>query len=217
MNQPPALSMHTRPAPDTPLVVYGAGGHGTVVADAAARAGYAVVGFLDDREQGALAPADRLLSQNDPAIAGANFIPAIGDNHDRERVMQKIQRLGGTVVSVVHPAAAVSPDATLGRGVFVAAQAVVNPYAKLGDGVIVNSAAVVEHHCELGDFVHLAPGAVLGGGAKVGHGTLVGLGARVLPQREIGHRCVVGAGAVVTRDFGADRLLVGVPAVARRG
>ncbi|MEM1097552.1 MAG: acetyltransferase [Planctomycetota bacterium] len=205
-----------RPSPGTPLVIYGAGGHGTVVADAATLAGYDVVGFLDDREQNALAPAEMLLSQNDPKLAGANFIPAIGDNATRAAVMKKIEQLGGTVVNVIHPAAAVSDNAKLGHGVYVAPQAVVNPYATVGDGCIVNSSAVVEHHCTLGAFAHLAPGAVLGGAVRVGDHTLIGLGARVLPQRAVGDRCVVGAGAVVTRDFEHDLLLVGVPAVARR-
>ncbi|MEM7576342.1 MAG: acetyltransferase [Planctomycetota bacterium] len=204
------------PEPGTPLVIYGAGGHGTVVADAATLAGYRVVGFLDDREQNAVAPAEMLLSQNDPALAGTNFIPAIGDNTARAAVMQKIEQLGGHVVNVIHPAAAVSLNARLGHGVYVAPQAVINPYAVVGDGCIINSAAVVEHHCTLGDFAHLAPGAVLGGAVTIGDHTLIGLGARVLPQRAVGDRCVVGAGAVVTRDFESDRLLVGVPAVARR-
>ncbi len=205
-----------QPKPGTPLVIYGAGGHGTVVADAATLAGYRVVGFLDDREQNALAPAELLLSQNDPALAGANFMPAIGDNAARASVMKKIEQLGGTVVNVVHPAAALSPSAKLGHGVYVAPQAVVNAHAVVGDGCIINSAAVVEHHGTLGDFAHLAPGAVLGGAVTIGDHTLIGLGARVLPQRTVGDRCVVGAGAVVTRDFDSDLLLVGVPAVARR-
>ncbi|MEM1444447.1 MAG: acetyltransferase [Planctomycetota bacterium] len=205
-----------QPTPDTPLVIYGAGGHGTVVADAAELAGYKVVGFLDDREQNALAPAEMLLSQNDPKLAGANFIPAIGDNATRAAVMQKIEQLGGTVVNVIHPAASVSPHAKLGHGIYVAPQAVINPHAVVGDGCIVNSAAVVEHHCTLGNFAHLAPGAVLGGAVTIGNHTLIGLGARVLPQRAVGDRCVVGAGGVVTRDFESDLLLVGVPAVARR-
>lgn len=208
---------HSAVQPGTPLVIYGAGGHGAVVADAATQAGYRVVGFLDDREQAAMAPADQLLSQNDPALAGANFIPAIGDNAAREAVMQNIERLGGTVVNVVHPSASVSPTAILGHGVYVGPQAVVHTQATVGDGAIVNSAAVVEHHGTLGDFTHLAPGAVLGGGVTIGHRCLIGLGARVLPQRTIGDGCVVGAGGVVTRDFDEGLLLVGVPAVARRG
>ncbi len=206
----------TTPPQPAPLVIFGAAGHGTVVADAAVLAGHALLGFLDDREQAALAPADQLLSQNDPALAGASFIPAIGDNDARAAVTHKIEQLGGAIVNVIHPTAAVSPHATLGHGVYVGPQAVVNAHATLGDGCIINSAAIVEHHCTLGDFTHVAPGAVLGGGVTLGDHTLVGLGARVLPRLCIGTRCVIGAGAVVTRNFDDQLLLVGVPAVARK-
>ncbi len=209
------MSTNNPPNP-TRLVVYGAGGHGTVVADAAVLSGHALVGFLDDREQATLAPSEQLLSQNDPRLAGAAFIPAIGDNDARAAVMQKIEQLGGEVVSVVHPTAAISPHATLGHGVYVGPQAVVNAHATVGDGVIINSAAIVEHHCTLGDFAHLAPGAVLGGGATIGDHTLVGLGAKVLPRLQVGARCVVGSGAVVTRSFDHGLLLIGVPAIAQR-
>lgn len=201
---------------DAPLVIYGAGGHGTVVADAAQLAGHKLLGFLDDREQATLAPAEQLLSQNDPSLAGACFIPAIGDNDARAAVMRKIEQLGGTVVNVIHPTAAVSPHATLGHGVYVGPQAVINAHATVGDGCIINSAAIVEHHCTLGDFAHLAPGAVLGGGVTVGNHTLVGLGARVLPRLTLGDHCVVGSGAVVTRSFDDHLLLMGVPAIAQR-
>ncbi len=199
-----------------PLVVYGAGGHGTVVADAAELSGLTLLGFLDDREQATLAPADQLLSQNDPNLAGACFIPAIGDNDARAAVMQKIEQLGGKVVNVVHPTAAVSPRATLGHGVYVGPQAVINAHATVGDGCIINSSAIVEHHCTLGDFAHLAPGAALGGGVTIGDRTLIGLGAKVLPRLSVGSHCVVGSGAVVTRNFDDGLLLMGVPAVAQR-
>lgn len=198
------------------LVVYGAGGHGTVVADAAQCAGTRVLGFLDDRDAATLAPAEQMLDQNDPRLAGAAFIPAIGDNDARRSVFARIEQLGGTVVNIVHPSAAVSPSATLGRGVYIGPQAVVNAHATVGDGCIVNTAAVVEHHCTLGAFVHMAPGAVLGGGVHIGAGTLLGLGCRVLPRVSIGARCVVGSGAVVTRPAEDAHTLLGVPAIAHR-
>ena len=203
-----------------PLVIYGAGGHGSVVADAARAAGRRVLGFLDDREANTRLDTTTddapLLSQNDPHLVGAEVIPAIGDNDARAAVFQKIEQLGWTIANVLHPAAAVSADATLGRGVFVGPNATVNARARLGDGCLVNSNAVVEHHCDLGRFVHVAPGCVLGGQVTIGDHCLLGLGARILPGLTLGARSTIGAGAVVTKPADPNATLIGVPAAPRR-
>lgn len=46
----------------------------------------------------------------------------------------------------------------------------------------------------------------------IGDGCDLGAGAVILPGVELGERVQVGAGAVVTKSFGSDQTLVGVPA-----
>ncbi|MEM8738299.1 MAG: acetyltransferase [Planctomycetota bacterium] len=207
-----------QPAHSTPpLVVYGAGDHGRVVADAARAMGMRVLGFLDDQE--ADAPEGgawhERLAPDDPRLAGAQFIVAVGDNAARLRVFDQLVEQGKSLTHVVHPSAAVSRDAVLGRGVYVGPMAVVGPEATVGDAGLINSAAVVEHHSQLAAGVHVAPSATLAGRVTLGRGVLVGLGAKVLPGRTLGAGCVVGAGAVVTHDFGEGQTLTGVPARPR--
>ena len=116
------------------LLIFGAGGHGRVVADAARAAG--ATGLLaSDRNpalcQGELLPGIPLHRPEAPAPAQATALHvAIGHNAARERESQALgpQRLR----TVCHPAASVSPFARLGAGSFVAAQAVVAPGARLG-------------------------------------------------------------------------------------
>lgn len=200
--------------PTDTLLIFGAGGHGRVVADAARAAG--ATGLLaSDRNpalcQGELLPGIALHRPDAPAPAQATALHvAIGHNAARERESQELgpQRLR----TVCHPAASVSPFAQLGAGSFVAAQAVVAPGAQLGLGVIVNHAAVVDHDCRIGDFAHIAPGAVLGGDVRVGPGVLIGAGAVVLPGRSVAARAVVGAGAVVRDNIDSPGTWVGVPA-----
>lgn len=200
--------------PTDALLIFGAGGHGRVVADAARAAG--VAGLLaSDRNaalcQGELLPGVPLHLPDAPAPAQASTVHvAIGHNTARERESQALglKRLH----TVCHPAASVSPFAQLGEGSFVAAQAVVAPDARLGLGVIVNHGAVVDHDCCIGDFAHIAPGAVLGGEVRIGPGVLVGAGAVVLPGRSIAAGAVVGAGAVVRDNIDSPGTWVGVPA-----
>jgi sugar O-acyltransferase (sialic acid O-acetyltransferase NeuD family) len=202
-----------------PLLVFGAGGHGKVVADAARSAGWEVVGFLDDTPNldgteiwGLGVYALERLRTERPDLLPAAVALGVGDNGGREQVHSRLLAAGFQVVSVVHATAAIAPTAVLGEGTVVMANAAVNPDARLGRGCIVNTGAVVEHDCQLSDYVHLSPNAALGGAVTIGARTHLGLGAVALPKVKIGRDVRVGAGAAVIHDTGDALTLVGVPA-----
>lgn len=206
------------------LALYGAGGHGKVVAHVARAAGWEVVAWVDDgvaRAEGAGAP--RAPDPREPLTWAAfearrrelgvrHVALAIGDNASRERVHARVVAAGLRVVSLVHPSAVVAPDAVVGEGAVVMPGAILNPDCAVGPGAIVNSGAVVEHDCRVGPYAHLSPNAALGGGATVGARTHVGLGAAVLPGVAVGADVRVGAGAVVHRDVEDGLTVAGVPA-----
>lgn len=215
--------MISEPAP-TPgrrplrLVVVGAGGHGRVVADVAARAGFDVIGFCDPSYAvgaringiGVLARDERELLKSWPE--GVVTIVALGDNERRLALSARFEDGGIGLATVVDPSAVVSAHAAIGRGSVVMPLAVVNADSALGMACIVNSGAVVEHGAQLGDGVHIAPRACIAGEASIGHQVMVGAGAVVLPSRRIGRGAVVGAGAVVTHDVGEALTVAGSPA-----
>ena len=195
-----------------PLIVYGAGGHGLVVAEAAAAAGWRVRGFVDDNpairhvEDGEV--LDRAILVQEKAIV----IIAIGDNATRQRLANQIFDDGHQPATVVHPTSWVSPSAQLGRGVFVGPQAVIHSRSRISDGVIVNSGSIVEHDCVVRAYAHIAPRAAIGASARIGERSLIGLGASVHLGTQIGVSCTVGVGAAVVKDVGDGRTVVGVPA-----
>lgn len=203
------------------LVVFGAGGHGRVVADAALASGrWRAVLACDRREQlwgGELLPGVPVLS---PAalreLAGPwELHVAIGDNASRKREAQALLRdeaRGAQLASVVHPSASVAVGTRIGAGCLLAAQCVVGPLAILGEGAVVNHAAVVDHDCTVGAWAHVAPGARLGGGVRVGEATLVGSGSCVLRGLSVGAGSILGAGAVALQDVPDGACWVGVPA-----
>lgn len=137
---------------------------------------------------------------------------AIGSNVARRRLALASCQAGAKLINIVHPAASLSPSATMGNGVFVAAMAVIGAESRIAEGVIVNHGAIVDHDCRIGAWTHVAPRAVLGGGVHVGAGVLLGSGCVVLPGLEIGDGATVGAGAVVTRDVPSGKTVMGVPA-----
>jgi sugar O-acyltransferase (sialic acid O-acetyltransferase NeuD family) len=207
------------------LLIWGAGGHGRVVADLARLKGYKVVGYIDINPHRVGTVVDKddtrvLLSEKDlefflmrgePLPGGASLVAlGIGDNEIRLRCLS---RLGGRCApALVHPKAVVASTVSVGPGTVIMAGAVVNDQASLGRGAIVNSGAIVEHDCVLHDGVHISPGAVLAGGVMVETLAWIGAGATVLPQVKIGPGAIVGAGAVVLRDVASGTTVVGNPA-----
>jgi sugar O-acyltransferase (sialic acid O-acetyltransferase NeuD family) len=210
-----------------PVLIWGAGGHGRVVAELVRACGRVVRGFVDHRPPmlghavagGGLVVAleeelVRRLEAGEALPAGATRgVPAVGDNAAR---LRHVAVLGARAAdALVHPSATCSPSVALGPGTVVLAGAVLNAGARAGAGVIVNSGAIVEHDCVLEDGVHVSPGAVLAGHCEIGRGVWIGAGATVVPRIRIGAGAVVAAGAVVVRDVASGVTVSGVPARAR--
>jgi sugar O-acyltransferase (sialic acid O-acetyltransferase NeuD family) len=206
----------------------GAGGHARVVLDSVlARGEVEVVGLLDANSTlwGAemfgvpVLGGDELLEKLAAEGVRHAFVGIGGtrDNKRRAAAFERAHAAGMEVLTVVHPSAVVSPNASLGEGTVVLPGAIVNAGARLGRNVIVNSGAIVEHDCELGDHVHVATGACLAGAVVVGEGSLVGAGASVRQGIRIGPRALIAMGAAVVDDVAEGAAVAGVPATPMAG
>lgn len=199
-------------------VLLGAGGHGRVLIEALQPRTFDAV--LDARPDLTEVAGVPVLGGDDqlPSLAErgfSHFVVGVGSTADtsaRANLFRAALAAGLTPLTVLHPAAWISPTARLGAGCQILARAVINTGAVLGDHVLVNTAALVEHDCEIGDHVHLASGALLCGGVRVGAGAHIGAGAVVRQGLQIGAGALVGAGAVVVRDVPAGSRVAGVPA-----
>jgi UDP-perosamine 4-acetyltransferase len=201
------------------LLIIGAGGHGKVVLDILRAAGnHRPVGFLDaDPAQiGTRIHGLEVLGQVNllPKLKSKakGAIVAIGDNRARASYGRLLRQHGFEVVNAIHPRACISPTATLGTGVVVAAGAVVGPDARLDDFVVVNTSAVVDHECHVAQAAHICPGAALAGRVSIGESAFIGLGCRIIQCLTVGRHAVVGAGAVVIADVPDYATVVGIPA-----
>jgi sugar O-acyltransferase (sialic acid O-acetyltransferase NeuD family) len=201
------------------IYVYGAGGHGKVVADVLRAAKHPPAGFLDDaacRCEVSLVGLPVLdARQWMTRIQESHRIGValgIGDNQARREVADLCRCYGVEILTAVHPSSVLSPAATIGAGTVVMPLTVINADAHLGAGVIINTGTVIEHDCVVDEYAHISPNAVLGGGVHVGSFSHLGLGVAVLPGVSIGSRSIIGAGAVVVRDIPDDVVAMGVPA-----
>jgi len=198
----------------TDLFVYGASGHGKVVADIALQCGYTVCGYIDDGKGKDALSFDAFLAKH----PGAFVALGIGINTARSEVFKRLKQHNIRLVTLVHPSAVIAKSARIGEGSVVMGGAVVNPDALIERGCIINSSAVVEHDNVIDEFVHISPGVALAGDVNVGAYAHVGIGASVIQGIRIGSHTIVGAGSAVIRDLPANVTAVGVPAkVITRG
>jgi len=197
------------------LLIFGAGGHGKVVAETAeAMGGFEPIQLLDCE----YAQLDGRLRWpvGDPQEAGigkhTRAVVAIGNANRRMTLLEELKAAGCMLPVLVHPTAWLSPSSLCGEGTVIFAGAVIQADARLGRGVIINTLAGVDHDCVLGDGVHICPGAHLAGNVKVGEGSWLGIGCAVKQGVRIGRNVTIGAGAVVLRDVDDGLTVAGCPA-----
>jgi sugar O-acyltransferase (sialic acid O-acetyltransferase NeuD family) len=143
---------------------------------------------------------------------GNSFGIGVGNPKTRYFMKNKLEAVGGNLVSLISPLARIAREAQIGKGASILTGAVVENDARLGEGVLLNVNATVCHDCQIGNYVEISPGAIITGGCKIGDFSFIGAGAVVTPQVSIGANVVIGAGAVVTRNVEKNVLAVGVPA-----
>jgi UDP-N-acetylbacillosamine N-acetyltransferase len=189
------------------LYIYGASGHGLVVADVAKRCGYDDVVFIDDGENEYLS-FEGICDNKQIYIAFG-----IGNNSIREKLFYKALEYNIKIVTLVDPSAVISSSAEIGRGSVIMPNVVVNAKAIIAEGVILNSGCIVEHESVVESFVHVSPNVALAGNVKVGTRTHIGIGSNVIQGIMIGKNNIIGAGTVIIKDTEDNKKVVGVPGV----
>lgn len=197
------------------LAIFGASGHGKVVADAAESSGWSRIVFFDDFKKDSHKHwpiAGNFESLCNEISTYDGIIIAIGNNSIRNQKMVLLEKFKSIFATIVHPSAVVSRYAQVGAGTVILGGAVINTDAKIGCGVIINTSATVDHDCDINDYAHISPGAHLAGDVHIGFRTWLGIGACVKQAITIGNDVVVGAGAVVLKNVPDDKVAVGIPA-----
>lgn len=205
-SQPPIL------APQSSILLYGAGGHAKTVLEMIRALGiFPVAGILDDNPAlwgqavlgapvlGGREKLPELLAQG--VFLAANGVGGIINIEVRARLFELLTASGFAFPALIHPRATVENSAQVGAGTQVFAHAYVGSSAILREKCMVNTGAVVSHDCEIGAYTHIAPGCLLAGHVHVGQKALIGMGVTTAIGVSIGEGARVGNGAVVLADL----------------
>ena len=188
------------------IAIYGASGHGKVVAEIARLNGYSTIIYIDDG-QNEFISFEYFLEQD----LGIPIAFGIGDNKIRAKLYQKCKDNHLEIVTLVHPNAIVSSSIEVAEGTVIMARVVVNSDANIGKCCIINTSCVIEHDNIIGDFVHISPQVACAGDIKIGDYAHIGIGSCIIQGITIGSESVVGAGSVVVANIADQKLAYGNP------
>ncbi|MFM6929674.1 MAG: acetyltransferase [Bdellovibrio sp.] len=198
------------------LIIIGAGGHGRETLWTARRAGYQIVGFLDDTPEllgrellgcsivGGIKDCDRYLD--------SQFIVALGSSRSRVKIVEVLKSRDVKFATVIDPDAMVDASVIVGEGTLICAGVICTTNIQIGKHCILNRLATLGHDVKLGDFVSIAPSATVSGNVNIAEIVEIGAGAVIKEKIEIKRESILGMGAVVLKDIPTRQVWVGNPA-----
>lgn len=202
-------------------VIIGAGTYGEVYLAYLQEAGVEIVGFLDD----------------DPKFIGANVrgVPVLGgiamleiiketygvesvycplgSNKLRVKFLKKAKTCGLKTPNYIHPSVCISPNVTIGEGVYILLGTCIMPHTVIKDYVMISMNVSLAHHNILDEGVFLSTGCNFGANIHAHKYAYCGIASTIMTGlHELGEECLIGAGAVVIRDVEPKAVMTGVPA-----
>lgn len=191
------------------MILYGASGHGKVMAEIAEELKITIKGFVDGNPAIQEILGYHVIANSAEKLAGDAVI-SIGNNRIRKKIAENNPHLN--YCCLVSPRSNISKRTTIGAGTVIMMGVTINSSVKIGKHCIVNTNASVDHDCIIHDYVHISPNVGLAGNVEIGEGTHVGIGSTVIQGIKIGKWCIIGAGAVVIKDVPDYAVVVGNPA-----
>lgn len=191
------------------MYLFGANGHGKVVAEIAELNNLQIDAFIDDN-------VDLKQILNYPVLHevplnknNSNVIISIGNNANRRKIVEEYSSFDFPIL--IHPKTSISKRSIINEGTVIMAGVSINIEVIIGKHCIINTNASIDHNCIIEDFVHISPNTALAGNVFVGEGTHIGIGASIIPGIKIGKWCTIGAGAVIIKDVPDGSKVVGNP------
>ena len=202
-------------------IIIGAGTYGEVYLAYLQEAGVDIVGFLDDDPKFAnqsvrgipvLGPISKLETLRTTDGIEAVYCP-LGNNKLRVKFLTRAKELGYKTPNYIHPSVIVSPDVSIGEGVYILLGTTIMPHTVIKDYVMISMGVHLAHHCVLEEGVFLSTGCNFGASIHANRYAYCGISSTIMTgMHELGEDCLIGAGAVVIHDVPDGAVMAGVPA-----
>ena len=200
-----------------PLLIFPYNGNGIEALDCIGDA-YRLIGFVDDtpQKQGTDPNGYPVFDRDAFArFADARVLAIPGSPSSYRSRKEIIQGLGlaeERFARVIHPAARVSPLASIGCNVLILAGAVITSNARIGSHICILPNTVIHHDVEVDDWTLIGSNVTIAGGTAVEENCYIGSGSNIMNGLRVGAGALVGFGSNVIRSVPAGSRVVGNPA-----
>ena len=202
-------------------IIIGAGTYAEVYLAYLQEAGVEVIGFVDDdpkfqgqsvRSIPVLGTILDLAELRKKYNLEAAYCP-LGNNKLRAKFLRLAKELGYKTPNYVHPSVIISPNVTIGDGVYILLGTTIMPHTTIKDYVMISMGVHLAHHVVLEEGVFLSTGCNFGASITAHKYAYCGISSTIMTGlHELGEDCLIGAGAVVIKDVPAKAVMAGVPA-----
>ncbi len=202
-------------------IIIGAGTYGEVYLAYLQEAGENIVGFIDDNTnlhgkiiQGVtvLGGSDLLKTLKDTHGVSNVYCP-IGNNKLRVKFLRLAQSLGYCTPNYIHPSVTISPNVTIGKGVYILLGTNIMPHTTIEDYTMISMGVNIAHHTTLKEGTFLSTGCNFGASIIAEKYSYCGISSTIMTGiKSLGKDCLIGAGAVVIKDVPDGAVVAGVPA-----
>lgn len=200
-----------------PVIILGAGGHASVLADILLKQGREILSIIAPD-----VPTKRVIFNGLDHWFDDGFLKKISPDHIelvngigslpkteniRSKLFHQYKSYGFNFATVIADEAIVSKYVQLGEGVQILHRAVIQIGSCIGNNSIINTGAIIDHDCFIGADTHISPGATLSGSVNCGSRVHIGTGSNVIQGINIGDDCVVAAGALVRQNIEPNHIV----------
>lgn len=204
--------------------VYALGiGHNTaVMVDLAISCGYSIIGLyhFNDERTGEIDHGYKILGSFDDIwkkgdLHGHNFLLTMGDLDVREKLAERILKLGGSLPTFIHPSSVISSFAKVSNvGVCIFPFVFVQSDSVIEQNTVILSHVNISHNTKISKNCFIAGSAVVGAYTIVEEHVFIGQGALTISEKTkvVGHHSYIGAGSLVTKPINPNTIVAGFPA-----
>ena len=176
---------------------------------------YDFLGFVDDNKSKKSAQYslfDRSILRKYPEI----FLLAVPGSpasfKERRQIITSLPIDIPRFITVIHPAASVGRNVTIGYNCMIAAGVVLTSNACIKNHVCVLPNSVIHHDVIVKDFTLIGSNVVIAGSTSVGKNCYFGSGSNIINGITVDDGCLVGLGSNITRSVAGNSKMVGNPA-----
>lgn len=131
---------------------------------------------------------------------------------NRKKIIKDLKIPESNFATLIHPAAIVSPLATIGYNVLIMAGVVITANAVIGNHVVILPNTVIHHDCIIEDHTLIGANVTVAGNTIIEENCYIGSGTSIINNIVIGKQSLVGIGSNVIKSIPLQSKVAGNPA-----